>query len=67
MRGLGDVTRRVGKPPVWSGNRCSEVGLLCGINEPPFSAHQRARTTTIRNRPPQLFVQILFEIEPLKF
>jgi hypothetical protein len=32
MRGLDDVTRQVGKPPVWSGNRCSEVGVLRGIN-----------------------------------
>jgi hypothetical protein len=43
MRGLDDVPRRVGKPPVSSGNRRSEVGVLCGINatarSPSATAH----------------------------
>jgi hypothetical protein len=57
MRGLGDVTRRVGKPPVWSGNRCSEVGLLCGINDAavlcastrPHDHDPQPATTVIRS------------------
>jgi hypothetical protein len=54
MRGLDDVTCRVAKPPVSSGNHRSEVGVLCGINataRPPSATdHAIIRSNFMRSR-----------------
>jgi hypothetical protein len=59
MRGPDDLIRRVGDPPALCGNYRSEIGVSCGI--------KRGCTIRTPRSPPQLLVQILFEVEQLNF
>jgi hypothetical protein len=53
-----DITRQLGKPPARSGDRRHEAAVF-RASTPPHDRYPQP--------PPQLFVQILFEIEQLKF